>query len=69
MLENQWKESNGKATLTFEENKALNDRAQIGWTTSNHTGAPVPVFAKGKGAERFQGRIDNSDIKGLILGK
>lgn len=69
LLENQWKESNGKATLTFEENKALNDRAQIGWTTSNHTGAPVPVFAKGKGAERFQGRIDNSDIKGLILGK
>ena len=69
LIEEQWEETQGKTTLSFEQNKALNDRAQIGWTTSNHTGSPVPVFAKGKGAERFQGRIDNSDIKGLILGK
>lgn len=69
LIEKQWTETQGKTTLSFEENKALNDRAQIGWTTNNHTGAPVPVFAKGKGSERFQGRMDNSDIKGKILGE
>ena len=69
LLEAQWEETQGESTLSYEENKALNDRAQIGWTTSNHTGAPVPVFAIGKGAERFQGRMDNSDIKGKILGE
>ena len=68
MIEAKWEETDG-GQLPFEENKALNDRSQIGWTTSNHTGEPVPVFAKGKGAERFMGRMDNSDIKGKILGK
>ena len=50
-----------------EENRKLNDGAGIGWTTNNHTGAPVPVYAVGKGAERFSGRLDNTDIKGFIL--
>lgn len=69
LLEAQWNESQGKVSLSAEENKALNDRAQIGWTTHNHTGEPVPLYAKGKGAERFSGRMDNSDIKGKILGE
>ena len=69
LLEQQWIESNGQSTMTKEENKALNDRSQIGWTTGNHTGAPVPIYAIGKGAERFCGRMDNTDIKGKILGE
>lgn len=69
LIEAQWEESKGKNPLPFKQNKALNDRAQIGWTTSNHTGAPVPVFAKGKGAEAFMGRMDNSEFKNKILGK
>ena len=69
LLEQQWEESEGKSVLSKEDNKALNDRCQIGWTTANHTGAPVPIYAIGKGAERFCGRMDNTDIKGKILGE
>ena len=69
LLEAQWNESQGKVSLSTGDNQALNARAQIGWTTNNHTGEPVPVYAKGKGAEKFSGRIDNTDIKGKILGE
>lgn len=69
VLEKHWVESGNKNTLNWDDNKALNLAAQVGWTTGNHTGAPVPVYAIGKGAERFHGRINNIDIKGLILGK
>ena len=41
----------------------------IDWATTHHTGEPVPVYAVGKGAEKFIGRMDNTDIKGKILGK
>lgn len=68
LIEQKWEDVKGEP-IPFMENKALNDRSQIGWTTSNHTGAPVPLYAKGKGAEKFMGRMDNSDIKGKILGK
>ncbi len=53
--------------LDTKQNKALNDKANIGWTSSNHTGGPVPVYAIGKGAERFCGRMDNTQIKGKIM--
>lgn len=36
--------------------------ARIGWTTSSHTGANVPVYAIGAGSELFSGRMDNTDI-------
>lgn len=55
--------------MSAAENIKLNDAGHIGWTTDNHTGAPVPVYAIGKGAERFAGRIDNTEIKGKILGE
>ncbi len=69
LLEQEWISSGGHSKLTKEENKALNDRSQIGWTTGNHTGDPVPIYAVGKGAEKFCGRMDNTDIKGKILGE
>ncbi len=65
-LEKTWRENEGKE-LGWKENSELNRRASIGWTTGSHTGAPVPVFAIGKGAEKFNGRMDNTDIKGKIL--
>lgn len=40
----------------------LNEKARIGWTTSGHTGDPVPVWAIGAGSEKFAGRQDNTDI-------
>ncbi len=40
----------------------LNRRAGVSWSTHNHTGAPVEVFARGNGAEAFRGSYDNTDI-------
>ena len=68
-LEESWIESGEKNVLPFDENKALNESALIGWTSSHHTGSPVVTYAIGKGAEKFHGMIDNIDIKGKILGE
>ncbi|MGM9736467.1 MAG: alkaline phosphatase [Candidatus Cryptobacteroides sp.] len=53
--------------LDQKANRELNAKSRIGWTTSDHTGVSVPVYAIGKGAERFCGRMDNTEIKGKIL--
>ena len=69
MLEKHWFESGEKNVLGYKENREMNKKALIGWTSSHHTAARVPAFAIGKGAERFHGIIENSDIKGKILGE
>ena len=69
LLEDHWVESGEKNILDYEENRELNQKALIGWTSCHHTGARVPAFAIGKGAERFHGIIDNTDIKSKILGE
>lgn len=38
------------------------EKAGIGWSTGQHSGQPVPVFALGVGEERFAGWQDNTDI-------
>ena len=68
LIEKAWNESGQSNNLGYDENRKLNDSAFIGWTTTGHTGGAVPVYAIGKGAEKFAGRIDNTDIKGKILG-
>lgn len=40
----------------------LNQEAGITWTSSSHTGVPVPVMAIGFEAERFSGFYDNTDV-------
>lgn len=45
----------------------VNEQAGIGWTTYAHTGVPVPVFAAGIGASRFEGFYDNTDIAKKIV--
>lgn len=45
----------------------FNSRLGIGWTTTNHTGNPVPVFAIGAGSEAFGRSLDNTQIPMLIL--
>lgn len=69
ILEEQWEKDGKQNNLGRKDNMDMNRKASIGWTTGSHTGAPVPVFAIGKGAEKFSGRMDNTDIKGKILGK
>ncbi|SHK00418.1 alkaline phosphatase [Hathewaya proteolytica DSM 3090] len=40
----------------------LNNKAGIGWTSYSHTGTPVPVYAYGVGAKKFNGSYDNTDV-------
>lgn len=47
--------------------RILNRRAKLGWTTYSHTASAVPVFAIGKGAEKFTGWHDNSEIAPMIM--
>jgi alkaline phosphatase len=34
----------------------------LGWATTGHTSAPVPITATGAGAERLSGSIENTDL-------
>ena len=68
-IEEEWEKQKEVCLQDPKANEAFNAAAHIGWTTSYHTGGAVPVFAIGKGAEKFMGRIDNTDIKGKILGE
>lgn len=47
--------------------KELNNKANVGWTTSSHTGTAVPVYATGPGSRLFSGRMDNTEIPIRIL--
>lgn len=47
-------------------NTVVSDRANIGWTSTNHTGADIPVYAFGAQAEKFTGFHDNTDLPKII---
>ncbi|WP_343042298.1 alkaline phosphatase [Ornithinibacillus caprae] len=47
-------------------NKVISDRASIGWTSYNHTGADIPVYAYGPQSHKFVGFHDNTDLPKLI---
>lgn len=42
------------------------DSLAVGWTSTNHTGEPVPVYAAGRGAQEFTGTHDNTEIPRII---
>lgn len=54
--------------LTNEIFKLYSNKLGMGWTTSHHTGCPVPIFAIGAGAEAFDGKgwLDNTDVPRII---
>lgn len=54
--------------LTNEIFKLYSNKMGIGWTTSHHSGCPVPLFVVGAGSEAFtgQGWLDNTDIPRTI---
>lgn len=66
-LDSIWVSSGYENNLDYGQNRAMNDSAFIGWTTRGHTGGPVPVYAIGRGSERFAGRFDNTGIREKIL--
>jgi alkaline phosphatase len=45
----------------------LNQALGIGWTTTNHTGNFVPLYAVGCGASLFTHNLNNTEIPMLIL--
>lgn len=52
--------------LAAEAKRIINEIALIGWTSGGHSAGYVPVFAIGAGSENFSGRLDNTQIPGLI---
>lgn len=40
----------------------ISKRARIGWSTTAHSGADVPLYAFGMGAAYFIGTLDNTQI-------
>lgn len=55
---------NAFAVTVFD---TLDQVTGIGWTTTSHTGNPVPVFAIGNGAEKFAKINNNTEIPAKIL--
>lgn len=51
------------ATIIY---RMISGSAGAGWTTMNHTGSPVPVFAIGPGAQNFAGHKDNTEIPQIM---
>ncbi|MDX8044408.1 alkaline phosphatase [Gracilibacillus sp. S3-1-1] len=47
-------------------NKIVSDYASVGWTSTNHTGADIPVYAFGPQSEKFVGFHDNTDLPKII---
>jgi alkaline phosphatase len=68
-LEKIWVESGYKNELNGQDNRKMNKEHNFDWSTGGHTGEPVPVYAVGKGAEMFAGRMDNTEFKTKILGR
>ncbi len=38
----------------------------LAYLSGNHTGADVPVFSYGAGSDQLQGRVDNTDLFGIV---
>lgn len=54
-------------SFAVEVFKVLDSYTGIAWTTTSHTGNPVPVFAIGVGADQFKGLNNNTEIPGKIM--
>jgi alkaline phosphatase len=50
------------SALGFTIVRILNEKAGISWGSYSHSASPVPVFALGTGAEKFEGSYDNTNI-------
>lgn len=59
-----YKTANSFAKEVFE---VYADATGWGYTTTNHTGDVVPVFAIGKGAEQFGHMLNNTDLAPTVL--
>lgn len=58
--------SGGYNPFTMAICHIYNKKAGIAWTSYSHTAVPVPVLAKGAGAEKFTGYYENTQVPILI---
>ncbi len=64
----QWDEAGHADNFAdMNDRNKFNDSCGFGWTTGAHNGDHVPIYAIGAGAEKFAGRMDNTDIIKKIL--
>ncbi|UOQ83758.1 alkaline phosphatase [Gracilibacillus salinarum] len=47
-------------------NTAVSNHAGIGWTSTNHTAADIPVYAYGPQSDKFVGFHDNTDLPEIL---
>ncbi|WP_339284290.1 alkaline phosphatase [Oceanobacillus sp. FSL K6-3682] len=47
-------------------NAVISAKANVGWTSTNHTGVDIPVYAYGPGSDQFSGSLDNTDLPKII---
>ena len=59
-------DSKDAARLTTAVKNVFSHKCGIGWSSGAHTALPVLTTAKGPGAERFAGFIDNTDISRIV---
>jgi alkaline phosphatase len=48
--------------LTIPSGNIENNDVKVRWSTTGHTGTPVPIYAFGPGADRFGGIYDNTEV-------
>ena len=68
------KEEEKKLAKSYKDKKnffrtllhVFDNKAGVAWTSGAHTALPVNTTAAGKGAENFNGAIDNTDIAKLL---
>ena len=66
--EKKLRETYNKSSKDFGRALAhvFDNKAGVAWTSGAHTALPVNTTAMGKGAENFNGAIDNTDIAKLL---
>ncbi|SHN26097.1 alkaline phosphatase [Gracilibacillus kekensis] len=50
----------------FAINTVVSNHAGIGWTSTNHTGADISIYAYGPQADKFVGFHDNTDLPKIL---
>ena len=47
-------------------NTIISEHASIGWISTNHTGADIPLYVHGPQSDKFAGFHDNTDLPKMI---
>ena len=52
----------GYTPIAITATRILNKKSGLAWTTTDHSGDKVPVYAMGSGAYMFDGEFDDTDV-------